>query len=233
MSKYMAAERAGDYAAPPIRWRTLAVLAALGAAITLLLTRPNWWPGSFLAIVVVAAVGHQSETTKSLDPESWLKGKRGEEQVVRLIGKLEADGYSSLERVETPHGLVDYVIAGPGGIFTVEMKHWAGRFYRKDGKLLHNGVEAEDVVQQAGRRAGEIAATLERAGLRVGVEALVVSTEAPVLRGPIATPRATLLEAGDLASFVKRIPRRLSTPAVEVAKRTVAAAVADLSRADV
>lgn len=227
----MAAERAGDYPAPPIRWRTLAVFGVLAAAITLLLTHPNWWPGPFMAIVLVAVAGHQSETTKSLDPESWLKGKRGEEQVLRLIGKLQADGYSSLERVETPNGTVDYVLAGPGGIFTVEMKHWAGRFYRKDGKLLHNGVEAEDVVQLASRRAGEIAAVLERSGLRVGVDALIVSTEAPVLRGPIVTPHATLLEAGDLASFVKRIPRRLSTPAVEVAKRAIATAAASSSPA--
>ena len=52
-----------------------------------------------------------------------------------------------------PRANIDHIAVGPGGVFVIDSKNWAGSIAVRDGVLLQNGRRRESTVAGAGEAA--------------------------------------------------------------------------------
>lgn len=216
----MPQRQAGEYLRE--RRDALAIVTFAGLAVVLLLGALGFVHPLFsaAALPLLAYLWWQSKDGRWLDPDSWVKGLRGERAVGRALEAL-TDPYRVLHDLETGRGNVDHVVIGPTGIFAIETKEWNGRFSSRGGRLLHNGREERQVLRQATAGAAEVRRRLAAAGLNVWVEAVVVSSRALVQNGKLRLPRATVLDLAALVSHIERARQGLSPDQVARAAEAV------------
>ena len=219
----MIPRKPGQFARQRFHRLLVPIMLLLLAGLTLALLGLRWWP---LSVVALAVLGAEERLQKRRDPLPWLKGARGEEAVGQVLEELDGFGYRTLHDIETGRGNLDHVVVGPTGIFAVETKHWKGAFYPQGGQLMHNGVNAMDVVRQATGAAMEVARRLRGAGMNGYVPALVVSTKASVKGKPLSFQTASVLELSDLVDTIR------GRKGVRLSETEVARAVAAILRGD-
>lgn len=213
----MKADRvAGQYLRNQVHIRAYLVFGVLVVALPLAVFAMFQSAGTALVISLgtFAAVAIVWRLTNGgiLDPTSWIRGLRGERTVGRLLEPMEANGYVVIHDIDTGFGNIDHAVVGPTGVFALETKEWAKGFYRKNGKLMSGGRDAEKVCRQATREAMELKSRLKNAGLAGWVEAIVVSTKGKVTGSPLRVANVTVVNAADLVSVISggrgRHPRR-------------------------
>ena len=81
----------------------------------------------------------------------WEQGAAGEVAVATALAALPA-GWIVLHDLAwpgRPRANLDHVVVGPGGVFVVDAKNWAGRIEIRDEVLMQNGRSREDAVSSA------------------------------------------------------------------------------------
>lgn len=136
------------------------VLISLGALSTILILLqaqsyyPNWIVGFvatyfFIAVLVVLAYRFYKEDDKASD--DYYRGRRGEGIILEELKKLP-DGFHVLcdVKIHSPYN-IDYVVLGPTGIFTVEVKSHSGEIGYENGRVTINGKvpKEKDFLRQA------------------------------------------------------------------------------------
>ncbi len=73
------------------------------------------------------------------DLESVYSGRKGEEEVARLLAELPPDTYVIHDLWIPDVGQIDHIVLSPRGIFVIETKNHRGRVTYDNGRLLLNG----------------------------------------------------------------------------------------------
>ncbi len=95
-----------------------------------------------LLIIFCKAINHYDNT--------WLKGLIAETDMQNELKKLP-NGYVFVKNIETAkNGNIDYVVLGPNGVWSIEVKSHSGSIEFDDQRLLHNKRPFEkDILKQA------------------------------------------------------------------------------------
>jgi len=80
--------------------------------------------------------------------EQWEKGADGESRTATELGRLgpEWTCWHDLKWPGRRLANIDHIVIGPGGIFVVDSKNWAGKVAVKNGVLRQNGYQRESAV---------------------------------------------------------------------------------------
>ncbi len=80
--------------------------------------------------------------------EQWDKGADGESRTAAELGRLgpEWTCWHDLKWPGRRLANIDHIAIGPGGIFVVDSKNWAGKVAVKGGVLRQNGYQRESAV---------------------------------------------------------------------------------------
>jgi len=114
----------------------LAVLASLLVALT---GQPPWPALALAALAVVAAAGliysearYAGNRTRRAQLNAGLEGQK---ELVRTLSVLD-DSYYLVNNLGLPgrQDDVDHLVVGPNGVFALEIKHYSGRIYCRDGQ---------------------------------------------------------------------------------------------------
>ncbi|HSZ70393.1 MAG TPA: nuclease-related domain-containing protein [Solirubrobacteraceae bacterium] len=200
-----------------LRMRTLVTLGGLAVVTTVMGRRFGWHDPRFLGAEVglLAAIFVISRYVLPL-VERHDRGAAGEEWVGGLLDGLEGAGWHAIHDVSLGRGNVDHIAIGPGGVFTVETKSYAGpvRVGRVHGAVLGQA--------QAQRRA------IERA-TGAHVEPLLVYSRAWVDRPLSRRKGVRVVPARMLVSYLKRQPRRLEAGEIEEVRERLVGAVLEVA----
>jgi hypothetical protein len=136
--------------------RFLIAMAALAGIPLLLLVAGA--PGYVVAPLALVAIGlmlvYDRRTDRTL--ERRVRGNRGEERVGAVLNEIGGQGWQVMHDCATGRGNIDHVVAGPGGLFTVETKSRRGRVdvTRIDERWLKQAYAQKKLVERTvGRRA--------------------------------------------------------------------------------
>ena len=131
----MSARPAGHYARRKARRIAAWSIAAIGmvlAALLAVVLASGW---SFAAVLAfeAAAIGALLALERLAGPvvDRWIMGARGEERVGALLDELRAEGWVAIHDIQTGRGNIDTFLAGPGGVFTIEVKATEGKLSAK------------------------------------------------------------------------------------------------------
>ena len=58
--------------------------------------------------------------------EKWLEGAEGERKTAKVLKPLEKQGWTVAHDLQGEYGNVDHLLVGPGGVFLLDSKQWAG-----------------------------------------------------------------------------------------------------------
>ncbi|MEU0180206.1 nuclease-related domain-containing protein [Streptomyces sp. NPDC006207] len=110
------------------------------------------------------------------DSDSWRAGLAGERTVGAELERLASASWRVLHSVPLPRDVdIDHLLIGPGGIFTINTKHhrrkrvWVG-----DTAVTVNRGAPVPYVRKSRAEAKRVAGVLERAGVRVDVDPVLV-----------------------------------------------------------
>jgi hypothetical protein len=138
------------------------------------------------------------------------RGVSGEGHLDRALFELRQDGVRILHAVETRHGVIDRILAGPTGVFVLQTPYWQGTVARKDERLVAGGEPHDALLERARVEARETKRRLlDGAGYDLWVEAVVIPMGASVAGRQLTFPPVTVLGAMDLISFVRAGTARL------------------------
>ena len=114
--------------------------------------------------------------------QAWETGGRGEQAVMRVLVGMDATWHVLADRrwPGTRRANIDVILAGPGGVFVIDVKTWRaevrverGRLWRGDAdaqddvtKLLDQTAAVEEVLAGAGLAPAEVVPLLVLAGRR-------------------------------------------------------------------
>ena len=88
--------------------------------------------------------------------ERWERGAAGEAETATHLEALRAQGWVVFHDVRwpgRPRANIDHIAVGPGGVFVIDSKNWAGSIAVPDDVLLQNGRRRESAVVGAGEAA--------------------------------------------------------------------------------
>ena len=156
------------------------------------------------------------------EAERWERGAAGEAATAAQLDTLRAQGWVVFHDVRwpgRPRANIDHIAIGPGGVFVIDSKNWAGSIAVRDGVLLQNGRRRESTVAGAGEAAlaitgllGDLPATgvlcfvrdepLNGSARDVMVCSTSNLTAMLTSRPPILHPTAVPRVAGQLSSWL-------------------------------
>jgi hypothetical protein len=120
---------------------------------------------------LVRRVASGQETTADL--KARLRGFRGESRVAKALRTLP-EGWHIFHEVGLMDGNIDYVVAGPRGVFTIEVIAEAGSVVANARGLYTNGRRNNRPVERAMRHAAQLEARL---GVEVKPALSIVGTD--------------------------------------------------------
>jgi len=147
--------------------------------------------------------------------------------VAGILRQIAREGFSTVKNVETDHGMVEYVVSGPTGVFAVTPKTWRRHVWvgAQPARVMVGRSEVTDSVRQAVRQAHELERRARRDSPGTEVMALIVVTGTRLPAGPLALGRATVVDIEQLADAVTS-----GAPSIDVATaRVILDAVSDPS----
>ncbi len=193
----------------------LGVVVAAGVLGRLLSPYLAWPLAAFAALYLFKLALEDEVFQRALRAKS--KGLLGERRVGALLETLP-EGWRVFHDVELEGENADHVVVGPPGVFSVEVKNYAGRVVARSNGLFVNGRRQDRIVRQAWRQAHKL-----RALLGVEVQPVLVFVGAEV-KGTRAG-RLPVLTAEGLLAFFKESPRRLDYAKARAIFKTLSARV--------
>lgn len=124
-------------------WRNRRILAAIGHGIATLWEKATDWP---------VEPRMQGQTERE---HIWKVGNQGETLVAKFFAGHLSDDWVLFHGYHNPMGEIDQVLLGPGGLFTIEIKHingevhvhgdqWSRDKYDNYGNLVETGLPIRD-----------------------------------------------------------------------------------------
>lgn len=102
----------------------------------------------FVAFKVIQSQEKQNRKDITKNNNTWGRGSEAESIVGESLSLLK-DEYKVIEDLNTGHGNIDFIVIGPTGIFTIEVKASRGRISYSNGSLFINGkVPEKDYLTQ-------------------------------------------------------------------------------------
>jgi len=103
----------------------------------------------FIAFRVIQSLEKQNRKDMKRNNNSWGKGSEAESIVGKSLSEL-TDEYKVIEDLNTGHGNIDFIVIGPTGILTIEVKATKGNIRYSNEQLCINGAPLErDYLRQA------------------------------------------------------------------------------------
>lgn len=194
---------------------TIPLVIVLSIAAGLLAERYIGSMGLLAALVVAAFLGLQFWGT-SAHIVSYGKGAEGERRTATSLAKLT--GYTVLHDRKIPgsRANIDHVVIGPGGVFVVETKNYAGKVTARGDDLFVSGRRRTGVVEQTWREAVAVQAVLAEELVRLARDVTPVlcihGAELPWSRTTVQGVR--ICNARELRSLIEKAPRVLDDGAI-------------------
>ncbi|MDP8956647.1 MAG: NERD domain-containing protein, partial [Actinomycetota bacterium] len=132
--------------------------------------------GRWADIPVAAGGLFQRDSIRRI--RDWVDGDSGREEIARLLTKLESEGYEVLRDVRVRTGTVPYVVVGPTGVLTVEIRSWWPLDLTIRQRLMKDRWETDPQTQDARRASMELREPLRAVSIDDCVETLLVLTRA-------------------------------------------------------
>lgn len=109
------------------------------------------------------------------DACSWYRGAVGELEVAAALAKL-GPMWTVLHSVPVGTGSsdIDHIVIGPGGVFTINTKHHAGKKVWAGGSVLSINGHRTEHIRNSRHEAGSAAERLRAVGAPVSVTPLIV-----------------------------------------------------------
>lgn len=113
--------------------------------------------------------------------ERWRQGAQGEKATAKALRPLVRDGWTLVNDIDTGRGNIDHVLVGPPGVVLLESKNLSGVLSVAAGVLSvawreepDDGYENRRLARQMKNRAQNLEQRLQRQGIEVSVQPLVV-----------------------------------------------------------
>jgi hypothetical protein len=109
------------------------------------------------------------------DARSWYQGALGELETAAALDRLGPE-WTVLHSVPIGSGTadIDHIVIGPGGVFTINTKHHAGKKVWAGGNMLTVGGQKTEHIRNARHEAAGVAERLRMVGAQVAVTPLIV-----------------------------------------------------------
>lgn len=124
--------------------------------------------GGTLGVLVAVVVGLKLaiELAPRSSTTAFAKGAAGEVAVAKVLDGLTDHGWSALHDRLLPRGpQLDHLVVGPGGVFTVDAKHYSGSLAaRREGTIRIAGRDKSALLRQAIKQSATITDHLARHG---------------------------------------------------------------------
>lgn len=148
------------------------VLMALGgfAIALILLQAQSFYPNktigflvTYVLIAVLAVLAYKFYKEDDTTSDNYFRGRKGESIILEELRKLP-DAFRVFCDVKIQHPYnIDFLVAGPTGIFTVEVKSHSGKIDYENGRITIDGFipKEKDFLRQAKGEAGSVAGFLK------------------------------------------------------------------------
>lgn len=144
-----------------------ALMAAGGLAIVLILLQaqsfyPNKTIGflvTYVLITVLAVLVYKFYKEDDTTSDNYFRGRKGESIILEELKKLPDEFRVFCDvKIQHPYN-IDFLVAGPTGIYTVEVKSHSGKIGYENGRITINGFvpKEKDFLRQAKGEAGSVA----------------------------------------------------------------------------
>lgn len=154
---------------------TLIVFGGLAIVYVLVQTLPLY-PNKTLGLLVtsifilaIAIPAYKFYKEDDITSENYYRGRKGESIILEELKKLPNEFRVFCDvKIQHPYN-IDFVVAGPTGIFTVEVKSHSGEIGYENGKITINGFvpKEKDFLKQA---KGEAKSVSEYLGENAGID---------------------------------------------------------------
>jgi hypothetical protein len=206
----MSARPAGQFLRERVREKMIVGLILIVCSLATAVLGFRWWWVSLLGLPLAYVLNREMDN-EILDPLKDLRGYAGERRIGEILASLSGSGVLVEHDVVLGPGNIDHVVLAPAGVFTLETKHWEGRFFTKDGHLWHsrNGVERikDDLLEHADADARRVRGVLRVNGIDRYVTPVIVSTKAKVWRGEFVVGRVRVVHIDGLPYFFEAAHR--------------------------
>lgn len=144
-------------------------------------------------------------------PSGLQRKKTKPPTVAGILRELAREGFTATKQAETQHGVVDHLVFGPTGVFTVVPTTWRRHVWAasRPARVMVGRLDVTDTVRQIVRQAIELERRARREWPSVEVRALIVVTATRLPAGPLALGRATVVDVDQLAGELTRGERSL------------------------
>lgn len=152
----------------------------------------------------------------SEDARPWYLGAVGEIAVGDILERLP-DGWFARHAlpVGTRETDIDHLLIGPGGVFTINTKHHAGKNIWVAGRTVLVDGQREQYIPKAEGEAGKVARLLgERMPHHVPVHPLIVLVDPKHITVKQQPERVRVLNSHEVRRWLKQQPETLNAAAV-------------------
>lgn len=149
---------------------------------------------------------------------SWYRGALGEIAVGNILAQLP-EGWHARHAlpVGTRETDIDHLVVGPGGVFTINTKHHAGKRIWVAGRTLLVDGQYQQYIRNATGEAGRVAKLLgERMPHPVHVHPLLVMVDPKSITVKAQPERVQVLNSHEVRRWLRQQPATLNPAAVAV-----------------
>lgn len=148
---------------------TLVAFGGLAIVYVLVQTLPLY-PNKTLGLLVtsifilaIAIPAYKFYKEDDITSENYYRGRKGESIILEELKKLPDEFRVFCDvKIQHPYN-IDFLVAGPTGIFTVEVKSHSGKIDYENGRITIDGFvpKEKDFLRQAKGEAGSVAGFLK------------------------------------------------------------------------
>ena len=165
--------------------------------------------------------------------ERWQDGAVGEQWTGRALHELESHGWRIFHDLAASRGNIDHVVVGPGGVFLLDSKLWAGSVTVDADSAVVRRLEDPDVYWRFTSPAHVKGLAVEVSqAIRASTRATVWVTPVIVVWGEFAQvvggDKCKFVHGDALARWLSDQPARIAPGRVEQIAEAVASALAGL-----
>lgn len=150
------------------------------------------------------------------DARPWYLGAVGEIAVGGILERLP-EGWAARHAlpVGTKESDIDHVVVGPGGVFTINTKHHAGKNIWVAGRTMLVDGQSQQYIRNAEGESARLARLLgERMPHHVPVHPLIVLVDPKRIMVKVRPERVRVLNSHEIRRWLKRQPETLNPAAV-------------------